>query len=96
MIKAPITKPIHFVVEAVSGWEIKLTAPQTANLTLLLSSLILLGTLNLTGIATGWLCTFTVNRLHHFFKFANLSIHCYNGSCDPMGTLFYEHGAILL
>jgi hypothetical protein len=53
MIKAPITKPIHFVVEAVSGWEIKLTAPQTANLTLLLSSLILLGTLNLTGIATG-------------------------------------------
>jgi cell division protein ZapA (FtsZ GTPase activity inhibitor) len=74
MIKAPVIQPIHFVVEAVSAWEVKLTSSQIANLTLLLSSLILLGTLSFTGIAIGWLCTFTVNRLHHFFKFSNLSI----------------------
>jgi cell division protein ZapA (FtsZ GTPase activity inhibitor) len=94
MIKAPVTKPIRFVVEAVSGWEIKLTVPQTANLTLLLSSLILLGTLNLTGIATGWLCTFTVNRLHHFFKFANLSITAIMAAAIQWALSFMSMGQV--
>lgn len=73
MIKAPVTKPLSFVSEAVYSLECKLTKTQQATLAILLSSLFLLGSLTLTTIAAGWLMTFTVNRLSHFLKYSPLS-----------------------
>jgi hypothetical protein len=73
MIRAPITKPLSFVTEAVSSLTCRLTKPQQANLAILLTSLFLLSSLGLSTIATGWLMTFTVNRLSHFLKYSPLS-----------------------
>jgi hypothetical protein len=73
MIQAPITKPLSFVSEAVSSLECKLTKTQQATLTILLSSLFLLGSLTLSTIVAGWLMSFTVNRLSHFLKYSPLS-----------------------
>jgi hypothetical protein len=73
MIQAPITKPLSFVAEAVSSLECDLKKTQQATLSILLSSLFLLGSLTLSTIAAGWLMSFTVNRLSHFLKYSPLS-----------------------
>ncbi len=73
MIQAPVIKPLSFVSQAVSSIYCKLNKTQQATLTILLTSLFLLGSLTLTTIATGWLMTFTVNRLSHFLKYSPLS-----------------------
>ena len=73
MIQAPVIKPLAFVTEALISLDYKLTKAQQANLAILLTSLFLLGSLTLTTIATGWLMTFTVNRLSHFLKYSPLS-----------------------
>lgn len=73
MIQAPVIKPLSFVSEAVYSIDYKLTKTQQATLTILLTSVFLLGSLTLTTIATGWLMSFTVNRLSHFLKYSPLS-----------------------
>jgi hypothetical protein len=73
MIQAPVVKPLSFVSEAVYALDYKLTKTQQATLTILLTSVFLLGSLTLTTIATGWLMSFTVNRLSHFLKYSPLS-----------------------
>jgi len=72
----PIVKPLAFVMDAIDVMRTMgahLTAPQRANLALLVSGMILLRTLTLSQICLSWLYKRSISALSHFFSYAGLS-----------------------
>lgn len=50
----------------------KLTKPQKANLVRILTAIILLSSMSLSAIATGWLGNISVNALSHFMSYSGI------------------------
>ena len=73
VLKMPILNELSWVVEGVHGLDIKLTKPQRTNLIRLLTAIILLNTITLSTVATGWMGAISVNALSHFMTYAGLS-----------------------
>ena len=72
LLKMPILNELSWVVEGVSGLDIKLTKPQKTNLIRLLTAMILLNTITLSTVATGWMDIISVNALSHFMTYSGL------------------------
>ena len=73
LLKMPILKEISWIVEGVNGLDTKLTKPQKANLIRFLTAVILLSTMTLSMIATGWMDIISVNALSHFMTYSGLN-----------------------
>lgn len=73
LLKMPILKELNWVIEGVNGLDIKLTKPQKNNLIRLLTAIILLNTITLSTVATGWMGIISVNALSHFMTYAGLN-----------------------
>jgi hypothetical protein len=72
LLKMPILKELSWVVEGVNELDIKLTKPQKINLIRLLTAVILLSTVTLSTVVTGWMGIISVNALSHFMSYAGL------------------------
>ena len=72
LLKMPILKELSWIAEGVDGLDIKLNKPQKTNLIRLLTAIILLSTMSLSAVATGWLGTISVNALSHFMSYSGI------------------------
>lgn len=68
----PVIGPLTFVQEAVKQLDYKLNVRQTKNLILVLSTMILCGTMSLTVISFSILGKLSTSALSHFFSYAGL------------------------
>lgn len=72
ILKMPILKDLSWVVEGVNELDAKLTKPQKANLVRILTAIILLSTMTLSGVSRGWMDIISVNTLSHFMSYSGL------------------------
>ena len=73
-LQFPVFNPVNFVKEAVKGLEYKLTNPQKTNLMLILTAIMVCGSLNLSTLSFTLLGKRSINALSHFFSYARLNV----------------------
>src|SRR3984957_6567573 len=69
----PVLKPISWIKTAVENLDYKLTKPQRMNLMLILTAMVICGSLSLSKISAALLGGRSINTLSHFFSYVGLN-----------------------
>lgn len=72
-LQFPVLKPLSFIKESVKALDYKLSIPQSINLMLILTAIVICKTLSLTKLNLTLLGTKSINALSHFFSYAGLN-----------------------
>ena len=73
-LQFPVFNPLSFVKEAVRELEYKLTNPQMTNLMLILTAIMVCGSLNLSTLSFTLLGKRSINAISHFFSYTGLNV----------------------
>ena len=75
IMKLPVIKPISFVLDAINSLDVQINKAQVKNLALIMTVMILSGSLCLSKIISAALGSCAVNTLSHCFNYAGLDGH---------------------